>query len=70
MCVSAAMWSSISKIVYACQKEQVSPAYYGGMYLTKTLTKSFTKPIELIHMSEYSQDSLDVVKKWERSLPQ
>ncbi len=45
MCFSAAMWGGISQIVYACNKESVSPEYYGGHYNTKDKSPQLLRPI-------------------------
>lgn len=68
MCLGAAMWSSISKIVFACSKEKVSPDYYGGNYKNIELNKTLIRPIELVHFSELEAESLKLVREWENSL--
>ncbi len=65
MCHSAAMWSGVSKIVYACSKNKVSSDYYGGTYKTETLNDSLNKPIEIVKMVELEDISLEVVRSWE-----
>jgi tRNA(Arg) A34 adenosine deaminase TadA len=68
MCFGASMWASIPRIVFACSKDKVSSEYYGGHYRTTAINKELTKPIELVHMSELEEESLEVVKIWEKSL--
>lgn len=68
MCFAASMWSSISKIVFACSKEKVSNDYYGGSYQISHINKEFANPIELVHLSELEEESLLVVREWENSL--
>jgi tRNA(Arg) A34 adenosine deaminase TadA len=68
MCLGAAMWSSISKIVYACSKEKVSADYYGGHYQNSEINKSLINPIELVHLSELEEKSLAIIRGWEDSL--
>ena len=68
MCLSASMWSSISRIVYACSKDKVSEEYYGGHYDIPAINKKFIHPIELVHISELEQETLDIVRKWENKL--
>ncbi len=41
MCLSASMWASIPKIVFACSKEMVDSAFYGGKYETEMLNSKF-----------------------------
>lgn len=69
MCFAASAWASIHKIVYACPQEAVSPIYYAGHYDTASINASLLSPIEIIHCSQLQQQSLDVVRTWEASLP-
>lgn len=64
MCLSAAMWSSIPKIVYACGKEAVPADFYGGEYDTRAINKKFSKPLELIHEVKYQMQALEVINGW------
>jgi guanine deaminase len=68
MCLGASMWSSISRIVYALSKSKVSTEYYGGSYDQGEINSKFNHPIEIIHLSELEEDSLKVVREWEKSL--
>jgi tRNA(Arg) A34 adenosine deaminase TadA len=68
MCFGASMWSSISRIVFACPKEKVSQDYYAGAYNIAEINKDINNRIELVHISELENDSLSVVKEWEDSL--
>ncbi len=68
MCLGAAMWSSISKIVFACPKEKVSDEYYGGHYDPSAINAAFNHPLELVHVAELEGESLAVVHAWEQSL--
>ncbi len=65
MCLGASMWASISKIVFACSKEKVSEEYYGGHYHVSAINKELIQPIELVHMADLEEKSLEVVRKWE-----
>jgi tRNA(Arg) A34 adenosine deaminase TadA len=68
MCLGASMWSSISRIVYALSKSKVSTEYYGGSYDQVEINSKFNHPIEIVHLSELEEDSLKVVREWEKSL--
>lgn len=68
MCLGAAMWSAIPKIVFACPKEKVSDDYYGGHYVPSVINAELTHAIELIHFVELENESLTVVHGWEKSL--
>ncbi len=66
MCLSASMWSSIPKIVFACSKELVDPAFYGGKYETEIINKTFIKPIEIVHDKTYQSMALEIINKWQK----
>jgi guanine deaminase len=68
MCMAAAMWSSIPKIVFACAKDKVSADYYGGSYQIVEINKTLTRPMKLVHLSELEQESLTVVHRWESTI--
>lgn len=68
MCFGASMWSSISKIVFACAKDKVSENYYGGHYNCQIINQEFVRPLEIIHLTELEEESLNVVNKWEKTL--
>jgi len=68
MCLGASMWSAIPKIVFACPKEKVSADYYGGHYQPFTINSELTRPIELVHFAELENESLAIVREWEKSL--
>ncbi|OGZ99551.1 MAG: hypothetical protein A3H69_02775 [Candidatus Sungbacteria bacterium RIFCSPLOWO2_02_FULL_47_9] len=68
MCLGASMWSTISKIVFACSKEKVSAEYYGGHYQPSAINSELTRPIELVHFAELEDESLAIVREWEKSL--
>jgi tRNA(Arg) A34 adenosine deaminase TadA len=67
MCLSASMWASIPKIIYACSKDAVTEAFYGGIYSTESISKTFTKPLELIHEDSHQALALEVIKEWEKT---
>jgi len=68
MCIGAAMWAGIEKIIYAAPKEKVSPEYYGGHYKTIEINQMFLKPLQLIHISELEEHSLKIVSEWEQGI--
>ncbi|MBL8640172.1 MAG: nucleoside deaminase [Alphaproteobacteria bacterium] len=68
MCFAASAWASIGRIVYACPKEAVSLAYYGGSYDTARINVTLLLPIELVHFPELEVQSMDVVRAWETRL--
>ncbi len=67
MCFSVAYWSGISKIVYAVKKtpEMVSKGYYEGNTSNDILNQNNNRKIEIKFISDFEQDSLELVKEWE-----
>lgn len=68
MCLGASMWSAIPKIVFALPKEKVSAEYYGGTYAPSAINAELTRPLELVHHAELEDESLAIVREWEKSL--
>ncbi len=68
MCFGASMWSGISKIVFACSKEKVSVDYYSGNYQLSRINLDLAHPIKIVHLAELEEESLAVVREWEKSL--
>lgn len=68
MCLGAAMWAGIDKIVYACSKEKVSVEYYGGHYDVRSIAGGFLRSLNIQQMESFEQDSLSIVKAWEDEL--
>ena len=68
MCFGASMWSGISRIVFACAKDKVSPEYYGGHYEIVDLNKNLIRQIEISQIVELEERSLALVKEWEKNL--
>jgi guanine deaminase len=66
MCLSAAAWAGISKLVFACSKERVTDAYYCGHYDTSIFNNTFSHPCEIEHVKELEEEALSVVKEWEK----
>lgn len=68
MCLCAAMWSSISKIIYACSSNHVSNEYYGGAYDESEINKTFNRPIDIKQIVELEAASLKIIREWEKKL--
>ena len=66
MCFGASMWAGVSRISFACAKGKVSQEYYGGDYDTQEINKKLLRPIEITQIQELEEDSLSLVKKWEK----
>ncbi len=62
------MWASVSKIIYACSQEKVAKEYYGGAYNANDINKTFTHPLEIVQLSDLENESMEVVKEWEKIL--
>ncbi len=68
MCLGASMWGAIPKIVFACPKDKVSAEYYGGHYKPSAVNAELTRPIELVHFAQLEEESLAIVREWEKTL--
>lgn len=68
MCLSAAMWAGVARVVFACPQNKVSPGYYGGHYDTQTVNQSFLRPLKIEHRSELEEKSLSIVRAWEQKI--
>jgi len=70
MCFSVANWAGISRIVYACRKtpEMVSKDYYEGLTDNKKINDSNNRKIEIVFISDFEEEMLELVKIWEEKL--
>jgi len=68
MCFGASMWSGISRIVFACAKDKVSPEYYGGHYKVSEINNDLIRPIKLEQLPELEEESSALVREWEKKL--
>lgn len=67
MCLGASVWSNVVKIVFACAKDRVVDAYYGGHYDPEQINSELSRPIEMVHMKEFEEESLAVVCEGEKN---
>lgn len=69
MCFSVSYWAGVSRIVYACKKtpEMVKKFYYEGSTSNDILNQDNNRKIEIVFISDFEQDSLELVKKWEEN---
>lgn len=65
MCFSASTWASISKIVYACERNKVSKKHYKGNHNLTSINKDLYHLIDLVHFKELESEALEVIKNWE-----
>lgn len=67
MCFYASNWAGISKIVYACRRtpEMVKKFYYEGQIDIHTLNESNSRKIELVYISDFEVECLNLIKEWE-----
>lgn len=68
MCFSVANWAGIQRIVYGCKKtsEMVSKSYYEGKTDIININEDNNHKIELLYMSDFEQEILDLVNIWEK----
>lgn len=65
MCLSAAMWAGLARVVFAGRKSMVSADYYGGTSESQSLNMTFIRPLELTHLPEQEEAALLLVTEWE-----
>lgn len=70
MCFSVANWAGISRIVAGCKKttDMVSKGYYEGETDVVELNKQNTRKIELVYLPDFENESLSLIKQWEKKL--
>lgn len=68
MCFGASVWSAIPRIVFALPKGKVSAEYYGGHYNLSAINAELARPIELVHFTALEDESLAIVREWEKPL--
>lgn len=68
MCTGVAYWSGIRRIVYAVPKSKVFDNYYETAEDTTELFNTFNEKIEFIHLDEFEDEALVVVKEWEEKM--
>ncbi|HVF69416.1 MAG TPA: deaminase [Xanthomonadales bacterium] len=66
MCTGAAYWAGIRRIVYAIPKSKVSGNYYETPENTRDLITTFNEKIELIHLPEFKDEALAIIRNWEQ----
>lgn len=68
MCFSVANWAGITRIVYGCKKttEMVYKGYYEGVTDINQLNEQNTKKIDLVYLPNFENQSLDLIKQWEK----
>lgn len=69
MCFSVSNWAGVSRIVFGCHKTErmVKKSYYEGSTKLDQINQQNNKKLELIHIPDFEQEMLDLVKDWERN---
>ena len=69
MCFSVANWAGVSRIVYGCNKteEMVKKSYYEGRTDIEKVNEQNNRKIELLYISDFEKEMLDLINKWEIS---
>jgi len=70
MCFSVANWAGITKIVYGCKKSEkmINKNYYEGKTDINEINKQNNRQIELVYISDFENEMLNLVKNWEDKL--
>lgn len=68
MCFSVANWAGIARIVSACKKTSgmVSKGYYEGKTDISRLNEENNRKIELVYLPDLENESLELIKQWEK----
>ena len=68
MCFSVANWAGIERIVSGCKKtpEMVAKHYYEGQTDAAKLNEENTRKIELVYIPDFENESLELIKQWEK----
>lgn len=66
MCIGVTYWSGLRRIVYAVSKSKVSGDYYETPQEADELINSFNEKIERVHLLEFEEEALAVVRAWEQ----
>lgn len=64
MCMSAAYWSGIRKVVFAINKEKLSVDYYEGSLDYDKIASKFNEKVDLVHVESKQSEALKIVKKY------
>ncbi len=70
MCFQVAVWAGVNRIVFACRKTQylIDMGCYEGSNDLSDINKNNQKKITVEYLDGYSDDSFDLVRKWERGI--
>ncbi len=70
MCFSVAYWAGIKRIVFGCKKTDamVQKDYYEGKADLYEINKKNNKQIDLIYISDFEKESLELIKQWEKNV--
>jgi tRNA(Arg) A34 adenosine deaminase TadA len=68
MCLSAANWAGVSRIVYAALKTTylIEKGYYEGMTVNDVVNNDNTRQMELFYIPEFEKQSFSTVAMWEQ----
>jgi len=67
MCISAAHWAKIGRVVFGCRRAQVAAQYYEGSFATQEAVAMFSPKIEINWLHEFEGRQKDLIKAWEAS---
>lgn len=67
MCFGAALWSGISRIVFACPMEDVPSDYYGGTYRLQDINAKLLSPLQLVPVPALAPEALRIIRAWDQT---
>ena len=65
MCLCACHWAGVSRLVFACGREQLSAQHFEGRHDLYTINAQNRRPLQLVHVPELEPAALETVSKWE-----
>jgi len=70
MCFSVANWAGVSKVVFACKKNQhmIDHGYYEGASDLSAVNQSNRRQLEIVYFNDFENESLKLVADWEKNL--
>ncbi len=70
MCLSAANWAGVSRIVYAALKttDLIEKGYYEGMTVNDVVNNDNSRKMELLYIPEFEEQALSTVAIWEQKI--
>ena len=67
LCLAMAYWAGIRRVVYGIRRSEVDSSYYKSEFSATELSPRLHESIELINLSQLENQTIDVVRAWEKT---